>query len=158
MNEMVTPRTSYHAEPGPDGEVPLPAGWHELGEVLKPGQSCCAWLDFDPLVWWWCSSCFHTCQEEQIRVDVNRHGHADVYCPYCEGYNLYWYHGWPSLVLVGWLPEPEREQVFPLPYEKSGERTYNVPLLRQLISLHSPPCNEKPGSSASEAWHPQPMA
>ena len=120
MSEMVPPGTSYQVD-------------STLGEVLSPGGSNDAWQDFLPDAWWWCSYCYSVFQEKEIGYAVYPSGNWNLFCPHCDaevdeayaGPGLYlrdfifWYHGWPSRVLVGWVPCPVSGQRFALPYEPS---------------------------------------
>jgi hypothetical protein len=79
-------------------------------------------------------------------------------CPHCSNDvspsdscpGLYWYHGWPSRILVGWVPSPVSGRKFPLPYEDSQP----VPIVKRGKNSHHPPLQGKPSWGERGAKHP----
>ena len=131
MYEMVPPGPCYQVH-------------GTLGELLAPGGENAAWFDFLPDAWWWCSLCFAVCQEKEIGVyGLTETTYEGLTCPHCgnDGSSLdtapglYWYHGWPSRVLVGWVASPVSGQRFPLPHD---EQSRPVPQVKPGKNSHRP--------------------
>lgn len=92
-----------------------------LGELLSPGESNDIWANFNPEQWWWCYECSRVHQAKELRVrTIQRKRYAA--CPFCRSArHLWWFHGWPSLVLDRWRPFPRSGDAFYLPEDWQGD-------------------------------------
>lgn len=115
-----------------------------LGELLPPGGSNDFWDNFNPEQWWYCLLCRKVCQARSLEVFEDGEDGEDTHCPFCEcsSHLMFWYHGWPSLVLDGWRPFPQEGDEFHLPRDWEGDNGPEEPGIKA-ISLPYPAVTER---------------
>lgn len=82
------------------------------------------WGLYEAGSWWWCKSCECVTTAADIPFDSE----GDLCCPHCLAwkYDLFWYHGWPARVLVGWEASPVSGKRYPLPEDWDGRESLVV--------------------------------